>query len=32
MSEILEGFIIGLLPFVVFAIPFFIKDVKELFK
>ena len=28
MSEILEGLLIGLLPLVVLAVPFFIKDLK----
>lgn len=31
MSEIFEGILIGCLPLVVMAVPFFIKDVKELF-
>ena len=31
MSEILEGVLIGCLPFVVLAVPFFIADVKALF-
>ena len=28
MSEILEGFMIGLLPLVLLAVPLFIKDLK----
>ena len=31
MSEIFEGILIGCLPFVVLAVPYFMKDVKGLF-